>query len=126
LPALFRSATAVAFPSLVDSGGDREGFGLVAVEAMGCGCAVVGSDLPAMRDFLRHEETGLVVEAGSESDLAQALIRLLDDPGLRRELGAAGRTLVESRYDWDAVADNYATLLHATQIGTHPDGGESP
>ncbi len=112
LPDRFRAATVVVFPSLVADDGDREGFGLVAVEALGCGCAVVGSDLPAMKEFLRHEETGLVTSAGDHAGLAAAVNRLLEDPDLRLRLGEAGRREVLTRYDWEAVAESYADLLH--------------
>jgi glycosyltransferase involved in cell wall biosynthesis len=111
LPARFRAASVVVFPSLVAAGGDREGFGLVAVEAMGCGCAVVGSDLPAMQGFLRHEETGLVTAAGDHAELAAAINRLLEDPLLGKRLGSAGRRHVLSHYDWETVADTYHGLL---------------
>lgn len=113
LPARLRAARVVVFPSRIAADGDREGFGLVAVEAMGCGAAVVGSDLPAMREFLHDGETGLVAPAGDPQALAAAVIRLLDDPGLCARLGAAGRSFVAARYDWAVVTDTYAGLLAA-------------
>ncbi len=111
LPDRFRAATVVVFPSEVAADGDREGFGLVAVEALGCGCAVVASDLPAMREFLVDGETALVTPAGDPAALAVATVRLLGDPGLRERLGRAGREHVLARYDWEAVASSYADLL---------------
>jgi glycosyltransferase involved in cell wall biosynthesis len=113
LPEVFRASTVVVFPSIVAEDGDREGFGLVAVEALGCARPVVASDLPAMREFLRDGETGLVTRAGDAHSLASAVSRLLDDPALRRRLGEAGRRHVLGHYDWEVVASGYADLLES-------------
>jgi glycosyltransferase involved in cell wall biosynthesis len=52
LPPLYQASRIVVFPSVVASDGDQEGFGLVQVEALGCRCAVVTTNLPAIRDIL--------------------------------------------------------------------------
>ena len=61
LPAYYRRATLFVAPFLVAGSGDQEGFGLVLVEAMGCGCPVVCGDVSAVRDIVHNEETGLLV-----------------------------------------------------------------
>jgi glycosyltransferase involved in cell wall biosynthesis len=104
LAALFGQAEVVALPSM------SEGLGLVAIEALGCECAVVASDIPALRDTVVHETTGLTVAAGSVDALTAALLRLLADAGLRQRLGRAGRQHV-LRYDWPRAADAYAQLF---------------
>jgi len=106
LAALFGEAEVVAVPSL------SEGLGLVAIEALGCECAVVASDIAALRDTVVHEKTGLTVAAGSADALAAALLRLLADAGLRQRLGRAGRQHV-MRYDWPRVAGDYTALLNS-------------
>ncbi len=62
IPPLLRSTQIAIIPSIVATSGDQEGLGLVAVEAMVCGCAVVASDLPALRDVITHEQTGLLAK----------------------------------------------------------------
>lgn len=69
----------------------QEPLGLVAVEAMVAGCPVVASDVGGLRDVVQHGSTGLVVPPGDPGALAAALDDLLDDPGLRRRMGEAGR-----------------------------------
>ncbi|MDX1696669.1 MAG: glycosyltransferase, partial [Thiohalobacterales bacterium] len=52
VPDYYRSARIAVVPSIVAADGDQEGLGLVAVEALGCGCATIVSDLPALRDVI--------------------------------------------------------------------------
>lgn len=111
LPGLYRSSGVVVFPSVVDRGGDREGFGLVPVEAMGCECAVVATDLPAMEDIVRDGETGLIVPQKDPARLAHAIARLLDDQSLRFRLGREGRRHVLKQFDWKIVAEKYGALI---------------
>lgn len=96
----------------------REPWGLVANEAMNQGLAVIATDAvgAAAGGLIDHEHTGLVVPAGDDRALARALLRLRDDPPLRRRLGAAGRVAVES-YTYDAWADGIVAALAAAEDG---------
>lgn len=111
LPALYQQAGIVVFPSVMAQGGDQEGFGLVAVEALGCECALVATDLPAMRDFLEDRVNALIVPQKDARSLTMALRPLLEDPALRARLGRAGRLSVLDRFDWSVIADRYAQIL---------------
>lgn len=111
LPDLYRSSAVVVFPSIVGRGGDREGFGLVLVEALGCECAVVVTDLPAMRDIVQDGETGLVVRRESSEEIAGAVLRLLKDPPLVRRLAKEGRRAVRKRFDWGIIGKRYDDLI---------------
>lgn len=90
---------------------EYEGLGLVAVEAQGCGCAVIASDLPAIRDVVAHGETGVLVAPGDPAALADALQGLLDDPARCQALAAAGRERARERFDWSRVGAGYAQLI---------------
>lgn len=113
LPAIYRAADVVVFPSVVAGDGDREGFGLVLVEALGCECAIVVTDLPAMRDIVSDGQNALVVPQKDTDQLAQHIIDLLDNPQLRRRLGETGRNSVLKRFDWRIIAKQYADLIHS-------------
>ncbi len=97
MPALYRAADVLAFPS------EREGFGLVALEAMAAGLPVVASDLPVLREFLTPGEDCLMVPAGDAAALAAALATAAGDAPLRRRLAAAGPATA-ARFTWAAAA----------------------
>ena len=92
-----RAAKALVAPSL---GG--ESFGIVLVRAMACATPVVASDIPGYRDVMTRE-TAVSFPAGDEQALADAVEALLADEPRRQALGAAGRTLAQERYAWDAI-----------------------
>jgi phosphatidyl-myo-inositol dimannoside synthase len=76
----YQRAAIAVFPFVEAADGDQEGFGLVMVEAMGCGCAVIASDLPAVRDVIQNGETGILVPPGDSRALAAAIRDALEDP----------------------------------------------
>ncbi len=96
MPALFRAADVFAFPS------EREGFGLVVLEAQAAGLPVVASDLPVLREFLSPGRDCLMVPGRDPEALAEALVAAAD-PGLGGRLAAAGRRTA-ARFTWAAAA----------------------
>ncbi len=112
LPAVFQSGQIAVFPFVVASGGDQEGLGLVMIEALGCGCAVIASDLPAVSDIIVDGKTGKTVQPGNSEQLARTIIELMDDPNLCAPWIIAGRQAALKKFDWTIVTDNYHRLLH--------------
>jgi glycosyltransferase involved in cell wall biosynthesis len=80
-----------------------EGAGLTPIEAALLGRPTIVSDDPALREFVDESDGGLVVPAGSVTDLAVALDRLLSDAELAHRLGAAGRRVALERRTTTAV-----------------------
>lgn len=80
-----------------------ESFGIVLVEAMAAGTAVVASDLDAFRRVLDNGEAGRLVPVGDSDALATSLIELLGDDEARLRYVAAASEAVR-RYDWSVVA----------------------
>jgi glycosyltransferase involved in cell wall biosynthesis len=111
LPRLYQGADIMVFPSVVGGDGDREGFGLVLVEAMGCGCAAVVTDLPAMQDIVQDGSTAIVVGQKDPQAIAAAVKRLLGDPELRSALARAGRRHVLETFDWTSIVPRYGKIL---------------
>jgi glycosyltransferase involved in cell wall biosynthesis len=90
-------ASVFVFPSL------REGLPLSVLEAMACGTPVVGSDVPGIKDLVVNGENGLLVPARNPKMLAEALLTLLNEVELRKEMGRKARRLVVAEYSWDSV-----------------------
>lgn len=105
LPLLYGRATVFVLPSL------QEGLGLTLIEALGCECPVVVSDLPSVRDVVVDGVTGLVCRCGDEGDIAQKIIDLLGHPDKRTALAQAGRMRVMERYGWETVVSRYRHLF---------------
>lgn len=112
----YQKAMALVFPSVVATNGDQEGLGLVPIEAMACGCPVVASDLPAVRDVITDSETGLLVSPGDAAALAQAIETILADGELRARLAVNARHFVTNRFDWKIIADRYSVILSECAI----------
>ncbi len=112
LPVLYQSSEIVIFPSIIATDGDREGFGLVLVEALGCECAVAASDLPAMQDILTDNENALIFKQKNSQDLADKVHQLLSNPQLRLSLGKLGRQNMLERYDWRIITKRYYLLIN--------------
>ena len=67
----------------------------VAMEAMATGRPVITTRMGGIPDIVRHGETGFLIEPDDGVRLAETMGELLDDPALRRQMGAAGRAVVE-------------------------------
>ena len=111
IPDYLRAAGVFVMPSVVAESGDQEGLGLVAVEALGCGCAVVASDLPAVRDSIIDGQTGLTAKPADGADLAAKIKVLLDDDVLRQSLAECGRRHAIEKFDWSRVGAEYSAII---------------
>ncbi|MGN6479258.1 glycosyltransferase family 4 protein [Luteibacter sp.] len=114
---LYRAATVFVGPFRQTASGDQEGLGLVLVEALGCACPVVASDIPATRDVLLETPGCIMVPPANEELLARALIEVLDDPRTIQADAAHAVQLMRKRFDWTSVARGYGDLLQALLEG---------
>jgi len=87
-----------------------EGFGLAVAEAMAVGLPVVVADMPGVREVIESGREGLLAEPLIASDLAEKIRTILDDPGLGRRMGRAGRDRAEARYALPVVARSLVSL----------------
>ncbi len=82
----------------------NESFGIVLVEAMAAGRAIVASDIPGYRSVVVPEVNGVVAPPGDAAVLAGQIVRLANDEALRRELGRRGRER-SLEFAWPRVTD---------------------
>jgi glycosyltransferase involved in cell wall biosynthesis len=102
LAALYRGARLLAMPSLV------EGFGLPALEALACGTAVVAGNTSAMSEVVG--DAGLLVDPEDTDAIADAILRLLTQDPLRKELIARGLARA-TEFSWERTARQVLTVL---------------
>ena len=101
---LLTHATVFACPSLY------EPLGIVNLEAMACGTAVVGSRVGGIPEVVVDGETGLLVRPGDPAALAHAINVLVVDRQRAAEMGRLGRARAVAEFGWASVAARTATL----------------
>ncbi len=77
----------------------REGLPRTILEAMASGRAVIATDAPGCRDAVRDGDTGFLVPVRDGETLAQAMLKIIETPGLAAQMGARGRAVAEREYD---------------------------
>ena len=110
-------ATVFACPSLY------EPLGIVNLEAMACGTAVVASAVGGIPEVVQDGRTGLLVPPDDEAALADAINAFVDDPARAAEFGARGRARAVAEFSWDTIAAQTAELYARL---THSGGGAGP
>lgn len=83
-----------------------EGFGLVYLEANAYGLPVVATQTGGVADAVQHEQTGILVPATDVTALAQAILRLLQNPQEAQQIGKNGRDWAES-LTWQRAAESH-------------------
>jgi glycosyltransferase involved in cell wall biosynthesis len=100
----YRTHDLFVFPTLF------EGDPLTLREAMAAGMAIVTTDMFPMKEILVAGKTALLVPPGDSVALADAVCRLIEEPGLARRLGENARLASRTR-TWDDVARDVAEAL---------------
>jgi hypothetical protein len=118
---LYKTADVYVSPA---TGG--ESFGIVLLEAMAAGTAIVCSDIHGYKGVVRRGREGLLVPPRQPRELAAAIDTLIDDPELRARMGAAGRERAED-FSWPRVTakveDYYGFVIRRLAAsGTLPEG----
>ncbi len=104
-----------------------EPFGIINLEAMACKTPVVASAVGGITEVVQHEKTGLLVPVDQyeqspfepknperfSADLAQAINRLLADPGLRGQMADSGRRRVEKKFSWQVIGQETLELYRS-------------
>lgn len=96
-----------------------ESFGVAVLEAAACEVPVVVSDAEGLAEVTRDGVNGFIVPREDVHAAAMAMIRLIEDPGLRKEFGRAGRLHVTAEYSWgrsiDKMMEAYAATIHMSE-----------
>ncbi len=112
LPLYYRAGDVFAMPARTRLLGlDVEGLGLVYLEAAASGLPVVAGRSGGAPEAVEDGTTGLLVDGGNLDELTSALEFLLEDPATARKMGEAGRKLVETKFSWAKVGEEFKAAL---------------
>jgi phosphatidylinositol alpha-mannosyltransferase len=99
LPGYYQNADIFLAPNT-----GKESFGFIIIEAMSASTPIVASNIPGFASVMTNGREGLMVPPMDEAAMVEAIKRLIENPGLRAQLGVDGRATVD-RYRWGRVAD---------------------
>jgi glycosyltransferase involved in cell wall biosynthesis len=116
--ALFQHCEFFVLPSRM------EPLGIVNLEAMAAGKAVIATRVGGVPEIVEDQHTGLLVPAEDVGAMAQAIKRLVVDADLRKELGDAGRARA-GQFSWTRLAAQYERVYHRV-LGSSLTHGASP
>ena len=108
----YRRCDVFALPS------GKEGFGIVFLEANAFGKPVVGGRVGGVPDAVVHGETGLLVNPHDDTEIANAIIRLLKDPREANRLGNNGRHRVDNEFTWKRSAERFLAKIREVLEGS--------
>jgi len=100
LPSIYSSCSIFAFPTMYG-----EGVPTVLLEASACSRPLIATDVPGCRDVIAYGINGLLVPPNDPQALADAIEKLLANPGLRDDMGKAGRKLALEKFSLDKIID---------------------
>lgn len=109
LPGYYAAADIFIAPSIVDAQGDTEGQGVILLEAMASGTAVISTRTGGIVEVIEHGKTGLLVNSNAPAEIRDAVEQLVADKELRVSLCVAGQRAAES-YEWRKVALKFTNL----------------
>ena len=105
MPSLYQKFDILLFPTV------REGFGLVAAEAMSCGLPVVATDCASLPELVIHGKGGYLCKLGDVTDFSDKLNLLAENLSLRREMGAFNRAMVEQKFTLSRMIRDYEEVF---------------
>ena len=97
-----------------------ESFGLIYLEAMHFGKAIVACNSGGTPEVVKHNETGILVKPGDHLELSKAILMLVDNHPLRKKLGTAGKSRLKDFFSLDqmiqSTADHYEKALKSAEL----------
>ena len=112
----YASCDIFVLPAIVDSKGDTEGLGIVAIEALAHEKPVIASAVGGIVDVILSGITGVLVPEKDPDALAQAILTVLSDPGRAAQMGRKGLEDVQTRFSWSRIVPQWQQVF-ATALG---------
>jgi glycosyltransferase involved in cell wall biosynthesis len=108
--ALLNAADLVVSPN-IKVPGTMEGFGINAIEAGVCGRVVVASALEGLKDAIKENQNGFLIEPGNADAWTDKIKNLLSDDEFRKKFGEKAREYTIENYSWDKIAKRYLDVM---------------
>lgn len=112
LPDYFAAADVAIYPS-DDTLVNRSKCPVKLADLVGAGVPVVGAAVGQIRETIQHNETGLLVRSGDVEAMAASVVRLLQEPGERRRLGAGATRYARQELHWRVLAERLQAIYWA-------------
>ena len=106
LKMLYNAADTFVMPNIRVKG-DMEGFGIVALEAASCGLPVIASNLEGIKDAVKNNQNGFLVEPYDSEGFIKTICQLLENDEIRESVGKKAREFTLENYSWDKVTQQY-------------------
>lgn len=90
-----------------------EGMPNVLIEAMGTGCACIGTNIPGIQDVINHQVNGLLFNAGDANDLANQICLLIDKVELRNKLAMSAKTTIVNKFNIKDTTIMYQDIFNS-------------
>ncbi len=117
-------ASMLVAPSVTAASGDSEGLPIVVCEAQAMGLPVVGTHHAGIPEIVRHEQNGFLVPERAVQALAQSILRLVNQPGLRRVMGLSARKNVCLNFNLKLQTERLE-VFYETVVRLHAKGQAS-
>jgi glycosyltransferase involved in cell wall biosynthesis len=89
---------------------------LVLMEAMAAGCPVIASDVGSVRELIQHEKTGILVPPADPTAMADAILRMLEDPPLAAAIASAAQREVQRCFSIGRMVEEMDALYHEVLV----------
>tara|TARA_B100000683_G_scaffold187040_1_gene180269 strand:- start:3790 stop:5007 length:1218 start_codon:yes stop_codon:yes gene_type:complete len=103
LKKFYNQAELFVLPSRTTSLGEKEGLGLVVLEAMMAGVPVIGTDCGGIKETITHHKTGIIVPEGDINALHNSMVDLLDNNALRSEMVQNAHSEIDQKYTIESL-----------------------
>jgi glycosyltransferase involved in cell wall biosynthesis len=101
---LMKEAEVIAVPSFL------ENCPFSILESMACGASVVASNIGGIPEIITDNYNGLLVQPGHPKELSAAIVKLLENESMRRDIGENAMKMIEARFSWSANLEAYIDL----------------
>lgn len=88
----------------------QEGFGIVVLEALACETPVISTTIVGVSDDVVDTESGIIIDPKNVEMLEKAIIKILSDKVLIKNMGKKGRDLVKEKYEWKKISEDIHEL----------------